>query len=106
MERDGFCRSVRSKLNYFLPRDTKGQEKKSCVRLPRIPGWDILYMPFEPVRNRFHFPPDITIVATRVSLINIRLLPFQHQITSDVYITAKQAKGFYIALCYQQKSPC
>jgi len=31
MERDGFCRIVTSKLNYFLPRDTKGQEKKLCV---------------------------------------------------------------------------
>jgi len=39
MERDGFCRSVRSKLNCFLPCDTKGQEKKLCVRLPRIPHW-------------------------------------------------------------------
>jgi len=39
MEPDGFCRSVTSKLNYFLPRDTKGQGKKSCVRLPRIPDW-------------------------------------------------------------------
>jgi len=39
MERDCLCRSVTSKLNYFLPRDTKGQEKKSCVRLPRIPDW-------------------------------------------------------------------
>jgi len=39
MERDGFCRSVTSKLNYFLPRDTKDKEKKSCVRLPRIPDW-------------------------------------------------------------------
>jgi len=28
MERDGFCRSVTSNLNYFFPRDTKGQEKK------------------------------------------------------------------------------
>ena len=26
-----------SKLNYFLPRETKGQEKILCVRLPRIP---------------------------------------------------------------------
>jgi len=39
MERDGFCRSVRSKLNYFMRRDTKGQENKSCVRLLRIPDW-------------------------------------------------------------------
>jgi len=39
MERDCLCRSVTSKFNYFLPRDTKGQEKKSCVRLPRIPDW-------------------------------------------------------------------
>ena len=39
MEPDGFYRSVRSKLNYFLPRDTKGQEKKSCVGLPRITDW-------------------------------------------------------------------
>jgi len=39
MERDGFCRSVTSKLNYFLPRGTKGQEKKLCVRLPRTPEW-------------------------------------------------------------------
>jgi len=32
MERDGFCRSVRSKLNYFLPRDAKGQEKiRACA---------------------------------------------------------------------------
>ena len=36
MERDGFCRSMESKLNCFLPRDTNGQEKKSCVRLPEI----------------------------------------------------------------------
>jgi len=28
MERDGFCRSVTSKLNYFLLSDTKGQKKK------------------------------------------------------------------------------
>jgi len=28
-----------SKLNCFLPHDTKGHEKKSCVRLPRIPDW-------------------------------------------------------------------
>jgi len=27
MERDGFCRSVTSEVNYFLQRDTKGQEK-------------------------------------------------------------------------------
>jgi len=40
MERDGFCRRVTSKLNYFLSRDKKGQEKKSCVRLPRIPDWN------------------------------------------------------------------
>jgi len=39
MERDGFYRSVTSKLNYFLLRDTKGQEKKSCVRLPQISDW-------------------------------------------------------------------
>jgi len=39
MERDGFCRRVTSKLNYFLSRDTKGQENNSCVRLPRIPDW-------------------------------------------------------------------
>jgi len=39
MERDGFCRSVTSKLNYFLPRETKGQDTKSCMRLPRIPDW-------------------------------------------------------------------
>jgi len=38
MERDGFCRSVTSQLNCFLPRDTKCQ-KKSCVRLPWIPDW-------------------------------------------------------------------
>jgi len=32
MERDGFCRSVRSKLSSFLPRDTKGQEKnRACA---------------------------------------------------------------------------
>jgi len=32
MERDGFCRSERSKLNYFLPRDAKGQEKiRACA---------------------------------------------------------------------------
>jgi len=37
MERDSFCRCVTSKLNYFLPRATKGQEKISCVCLPRIP---------------------------------------------------------------------
>jgi len=28
MERDGIYRSVTSKLNYFLPRDNEGQEKK------------------------------------------------------------------------------
>jgi len=28
MERDSFCRSVTSKLNYFLARDTKGPRKK------------------------------------------------------------------------------
>jgi len=39
MVRDGVCRSVTSKMNYFFPRDTKGQVKKSCVRLPRIPDW-------------------------------------------------------------------
>jgi len=39
MVRDGVCRSVTSKFNYFLPRDTKGQEKKLCVRLPGIPDW-------------------------------------------------------------------
>ena len=39
VERDGFCRCLTSKLDYFLPRDTKGQEKKSCMRLPRIPDW-------------------------------------------------------------------
>ena len=39
MVRDGDCRSVTSKLNFFLTRDTKGQEKKSCVRLPRILEW-------------------------------------------------------------------
>jgi len=27
VERDGFCTSVTRKLNYFLPRDTKAQEK-------------------------------------------------------------------------------
>jgi len=27
MERDGFYRSLTSKLNYFLPGDTKSQEK-------------------------------------------------------------------------------
>jgi len=42
MERDGFCRSVTSKLNYFVTRDTKGHEKKSCVSLPRIQDWHVL----------------------------------------------------------------
>jgi len=32
MERDGFCTSVTIKLNYFLPRDTKVQEKnRACA---------------------------------------------------------------------------
>jgi len=32
MERDGFCRSVTSKLNYFLPRETEGQDKnRACT---------------------------------------------------------------------------
>jgi len=37
--RDGVCRNVTNNLNYFLLRDTEGQEKTSCVRLPRIPDW-------------------------------------------------------------------
>jgi len=41
MERDGIYRSVTSKLNYFLPRDNEGQEKKLCICLPRIPDWPI-----------------------------------------------------------------
>jgi len=39
MERDGFCISVTSKLNCFLPCDIKGHVKKSCVRLPPISDW-------------------------------------------------------------------
>jgi len=35
MERDGFCRSMESKLNCFLPRDTNGQEKKTLRALAR-----------------------------------------------------------------------
>ena len=31
MERDGFCRSVTSKLNYFLPRDIKGKKNRVYV---------------------------------------------------------------------------
>jgi len=32
MERDGFCRNLTSKLNYFLPGDTKVQEKnRACT---------------------------------------------------------------------------
>jgi len=27
VERDGFCRCMTSKLNYFLPHDTKGRVK-------------------------------------------------------------------------------
>jgi len=40
MERDGVCGSATGKLIYFLPRDNKDQEKKSCVRLTRNPDWD------------------------------------------------------------------
>jgi len=42
VELDGFCRSLKSKLNSFFPRDTKGEDKKSCVRLRRIPDWNTM----------------------------------------------------------------
>ena len=52
MERDGFYRSLTSKLNYFLPGDTKSQEKKSCV----IPDWHTCRAGFKGrvARGNFH----------------------------------------------------
>ena len=39
IERVGFCRNVKGKLFYFLPRDSEGP-KTSCVRLPRNLDWE------------------------------------------------------------------
>jgi len=44
--------------------------------------------------------PDYCLVSvnviTRVSLVNIRLLPFQHQITSNFYATASYKLNAFI----------